>query len=122
MTISMKVLWRLKVETFSFEASAVVSGERDCLLSLSLVSLADGGRAISLLSSVALEAEADAAAAAVSEAEALLSSPDLTSEESKALVLLASTPKSIKVDVRESTTSQTRTVQMFSRSVILCKA
>ena len=67
MTISMKVLWRLKVETFSFEASAVVSGERDCLLSLSLVSLADGGRAVSLLSSVALEAEADAAA--VSEAE-----------------------------------------------------
>ena len=120
MTISMKVLWRLKVETFSFEASAAVSGERDCLLSLSLVSLADGGRAVSLLSSVALEAEADAAA--VSEAEALLSSPDLTSEESKALVLLASTPKSIKVDVRESTTSQTRTVQMFSRSVILCKA
>ena len=122
MTISMKVLWRLKLETFStaseaaVPASVVVSlGEDPGLLSLSLVSLADGGRtAVSLLSS------AGAAEAAVAGASTL--SSDLTSEESKALVLLANTPKSIKVDVRLRTTSHTRVVHTFSRNVILCRA
>ena len=36
--------------------------------------------------------------------------------------LLANTPKSIKVDARESRTSHTRTVHTLSRKEILCKA
>ena len=48
---------------------------------------------------------------------------DLTSDESRrALVLLANTPKSIKVDASERRTSHTLTVQTFSRKEILCKA
>lgn len=43
-------------------------------------------------------------------------------ERRRALVLLANTPKSIKVDVRERRTSHTLTVQTFSRKEILCRA
>ena len=49
---------------------------------------------------------------------------DLTSDESRSALaaLLANTPKSIKVDARESRTSHTRTVHMLSCKNILCKA
>ena len=49
---------------------------------------------------------------------------DLTSDESSSALaaLLANTPKSIKVDARDSRTSHTRTVHTLSRKEILCKA
>lgn len=96
MTMSMNVLCKLKSGPFAW-------GEQEpwsCSLDSAFVALVVGG---------------------IWGAGLLLSG--LTNDESRrALVLLANTPKSIKVDVRERRTSHTLTVQTFSRKEILCRA
>ena len=119
----MKVLCKLNSGVIDVEEDG--GGEWPFSLSPWLVPFSFSG--LSLLVSLTGGVGRTTTAAAVPVAAAIPSSAlllsDLTSDESRrALVLLANTPKSIKVDASERRTSHTLTVQTFSRKEILCKA